>query len=222
MPEDFFGFEIYYKFYRDDTGIQYRQDSTTLSTAETGPSQLLNLQYRRAYLYPPNYQGQQISQPTIPLIPVSDSTLKTSPFIVTIDFRNNVSPKASAYYPVVAINGTNLTIQVGSQSSPLRIARYFADPAEPLGSGKYVVEGFGTGDFAYDQGMDNGMSPPGDIATSLITEANNSPGGTMQMIIGLYAIAYGLVNLTTPIYSQPIPIGYLTFNASFSAKTTTQ
>lgn len=221
-PDDFYGFEIYYKFYADDTGALYQQQSTSLTPDLTGYSQLVNqFGYRRAFSLPPGYtQGTQISQPSVPLIPVTNSALKTSQFTTTIDFSGMGSGGSSktSYYPHVAINGTPVTIQIGALSSPLTIARYMADPTQAAGSGQYILHGFGTGDFATDQSIQNGLVPPGDVPQTLIADAENY--GTISMIIGLYAIAYGLYNLTTPIYSTPTPLGYLTFQATYTSQTT--
>ena len=209
-PGDFYGFEIYYKFYDSTPGnpngsasIQYQNDSTQLSSTVTGPSQLISLGYRRAYVYPSGYQqGAAITLPTTPLIPVTDPSLKTSTFPVTISFATAVSGGSTNTYPEVLVNGQPIGVLMG---------RYLGNPpGSGITTGTNILEGFGSQDFALDQGPNNGASPVGDLPASIITEA--SGGQNVSMILGLYAIAYGLVNFTTPVYSTPTPLDYVAYN----------
>lgn len=217
-PNDFYGFEIYYKLYDDSSGnasTLYQGDVSQLSTTLTGPSQLVALGYRRAYLYPPGYtQGDAISSPTTPLIPITDTALKTTSFQVSIDFtgRGSSTSANQDFYPAVSINGQPMQISVAGATGPVALGRYLGIPTGSninLPGGTDMVLGFGYGDFALDQGTGNGGSPAGDIPSSLVQAT--SPNGAGSFVLGLFAIGYGLVDLTTPIYSVPTPLGYISY-----------
>lgn len=213
-PGDFFGFEIYYKFYDNTTNtgsVQYQSDSTQLSSTATGPTQLVSLGYRRAYLYPPGYQqGSAITLPATPLIPVTSTALKTTTYQVTIDLSSavGVSGTSSNVYPAVDINGTSTGVTIG---------RYLGLPPNYSGTlsggNTDMLEGFGSADFSYDQATNNGGNPPGDLPTTLTQPSLLGQILPSGILLGLYAIAYGFVNLTIPIYSTPTALGYVVYTS---------
>lgn len=206
-PDTFLGFELYYKFYDPNNTTGYLSDETSLTNGQTGPSQIASLGYKPLYVWPSGYVvGDTIATRQPPLISITDTALKGTQFAVTIPFSVAVSvsgsPPKSDIFPGVFVNGQN--------TPSVQVARYLPNPESP---GNFLLRGFGGGDFRTTDGLSNG----GDVPDSVIQSATT--GVSVPIVLGLYAIAYGLASLTTPLYSVPVPLGTMQYYVEFTVPT---
>lgn len=204
------GFELYYKLYDNLDGtatVQYQTDEDKINNlSNPGISDLTSIGFKPLYALPAAYtQGNTIPTRTSPLVPLPSPSLAVSSFAVDIPLgvagSGSGTPPAQDFYPGVFVNG---------QSSPeIEIARYLPDPNN---SGSYILKGFGKGDFALTDGIQNG----GDVPNSAITNTT-APAAPQPLLLAIYAIAYGqLPDFTNTLYSTPVPLGTIPLSVTFT------
>ncbi len=204
------GFDLYYKLYDNLDGsatVQYQTDEDKINNLTTpGISDLTSIGFKRLYALPAGYaKGDTIPTPTSPLVGLPSPPLAATNFAVSIAFNaagtGTGSPPTQDYFPGVFVAG---------QTSPeIQLARYLPDPNN---TGSYILKGFGTGDFALTDGIQNG----GDVPDSAITNTT-SPAAPQPLLLAIYAIAYGqLPDFTNTLYSTPVPLGTIPLNVTFT------
>lgn len=203
------GFELYYKLYDNldnPATVQYQTDEDKINNLlNPGISDLTSIGFKPLYALPAAYvQGNTIPTRTSPLVPLPSPSLAASSFAVDIPLgvsgSGTGSPPAQDFFPGVFVAG---------QASPeIQVARYLPNPQN---TGSYILKGFGSGDFALTDAIQNG----GDVPNTAV--ANSTTGVPQSLLLAIYAIAYGqLPDFSNTLYSTPIPLGTIPLSVTFT------
>ena len=194
---DFRGYELYYKLYSSAPPAADTNLGSTTGTVDLLTSNgFLTLCKGPVVTAPSGASSQAVSADVsvatrvAPLILI-DPNDRNASFTVTI----NVNPAGGTDA------GTSYSYAAPSGSYQQEIDRHVTGSIATVGVQRCMP-------FTYGQGYYQQTDPD-------ISAIWPVTGGTLY--IAVYAVSYGLQNLSTPIYSYPVYMGYLTISGNFSS-----
>jgi hypothetical protein len=178
----FTGFELYYKFYNITDTININAYDPTNPADPT--TQLANA----GFLPIRSFQDTPSSQ-SVPVIPVEPAVAGSS-FLVQVNITG--SP-ATGSQPTGPAN-----YKVGT-ADQVELRRYMVDP-----STAYGYKNFLSNNYPSPSNTNTNYSP----TDSDFSVVYNGAVSNQYAYIALYALSYGIINLTTPTRSTPTYLGY--------------
>ena len=218
----FQGYELYYKFYANNTDSVFNTDFTSFGTGSTY-TDLVQAGFHRLCLGTSNYglvADLSYGSASAPLVNIStlDPSNIGQSYLVRIRF-NDSAPVLPAVLPTTPpYTGASLSYYLYTppgQSIPTKweeVRRYANMPnitgCKVFASNSVAFSIFSSGDpINYDPlnaNNDPDMTGTGAAAYS----AAFPPAGTGYIIVMIYALSYGITVNLTPIYSSPVLLGY--------------
>ncbi|HUX51569.1 MAG TPA: hypothetical protein VMW73_12275, partial [Spirochaetia bacterium] len=185
---DFYGYELYYKFYSAVGTSSLSTDQAAIQTSTTPGTALLTSEGYIPIL--PNIDPGAVR--SLPLIPF-DATQRALPITVKLDFQGFTGSVVQA---TATLSDGTPSIELKRNAPP-----GYAQPTITLSGGTTVLKGFLSNNYA---STDSDLS-----SVSLTTPTNSSASVTLAVVV----LAYG-VDLSTlsAIYSTPFFLGTVNLN----------
>jgi hypothetical protein len=217
----FQGYELYYKFYANNTDSVFNNDFTSFGTGSTY-TDLVQAGFHRLCLGTSLYgltadtTYGSASAPLVNIHTLDPSNIGNS-YLIRIRF-NDVTPVAPpAVLPTTPLyTGASLsyylyTPPTGPPATAWEeVRRYVNMPnisgCKVFASNLVASSIFSSGDPTnYDTTSDQDLAG---TAAAAYTAAYPSPPGSGYIIVMIYALSYGITVDLTPIYSSPVLLGY--------------
>ncbi len=185
---EFRGYELYYKIYASDSAAQAEQN---VGGTDPGVSALTAKGFMaatRGLAYQPPSGGlaadASADTRTAPLLPIAPSD-RSSSFTIIINFNPALGV---TYEPTTNFSYTSPTTGAILQAIDRHVN------STPSGCKPFT---FGQG-YYVQQDQD---------VSAVWSSLGSAPGSTIY--VAMYAVSYGLLDVSTPIYSYPVYMGYL-------------